>query len=69
MATHSSKQTIFSFTQIEGITLDASEEVDEVVRGTSGIGVDRIGEVSNSFSEGQAAGVYGTDFTEGLWQG
>ena len=30
MAIHSSGQTIFNLTHIEGITLDAGEEVDEV---------------------------------------
>ena len=47
MAIHSSGQTVFSFPYIEGITLGAGEEVDEVVGGASGIGVDRIGEVGN----------------------
>ena len=37
MAIHSSGQTIFSFTHIEGITLGAGEEVDEVVGGASGM--------------------------------
>ena len=30
--------------------------------------VDRIGEVGDWASEGQAAGVYGAGFTAGLWQ-
>ena len=34
---HSSKQAIFSFTHIEGITLVAGEEVDEIAGGASGI--------------------------------
>ena len=59
MAIHSSGQAIFSLTLIEGITLGAGEEVDEVARGAGGMGVDRIGEVSNRASEGQAARVYG----------
>ena len=37
---------------IEGITLGAAEEVDEVAGGANDMDVDRIGEV------GQAAGVY-----------
>ena len=39
--------------------LGASEEVDDVAGGASGMGVDGIGEVGNR------AGVYGTGFTEG----
>ena len=50
-------QTVFSLTQIEGITLGAGEEVDEVVGRASGVGVDRLGEVDDWASEGQAAGV------------
>ena len=63
MAIHSSRQIIFSFTHIEGITLGAGEEVDEVAGGAGGMGVDRIGEVGNRASQGQAAGVYGAGFT------
>ena len=47
----------FSVAHIEGITLGAGEEVDEVAGGASGMGVDRIGEVGDQASEGQAAGV------------
>ena len=36
------------------------EEIDEVVVGASGMGVDRISEVG-----GQATGVYGVGFTAG----
>ena len=61
VAIYSSGQTIFSFTHIEDITLGTGEEVDEVAGGASAMDVDRIGEDS----EGQAAGVYGTDFTVG----
>ena len=57
VAIHSSGQTIFSLTHIEGITLGAGEEVDEVAGGASGMGMDGIGEVGNRASEGQAAGV------------
>ena len=45
--------------------LGASEEVVEVSGGASGMGVDRIGEVGDWASEGQAAGVYGAGFTAG----
>ena len=37
MAIHSSGQTIFSLSHIEGITLGACEEVDKVAGGASGI--------------------------------
>ena len=47
MAIQSSGQTIFSLFHIEGITLCAGEEIDEVAGGASGIGVDRIGEVGD----------------------
>ena len=40
MTIHSSGLNIFSFNYIEGITLVAGKEVDEVVRGASGMGVD-----------------------------
>ena len=36
MAIHSSGQIVFSFPHIEGITLGAGEEVDEVAGGASG---------------------------------
>ena len=48
---------------MEGITLGAGEEVDEVAGGAGGVGVDKIGEVGDRASEGQAAEVYGTSFT------
>ena len=41
MAIHSSGQTVFSFSHIDGITLGAGEEVDEVAGGASGMGVDK----------------------------
>ena len=69
MAIHSSGQTAFSLTHIEGIALGADEEVDEVARGANGMGVDRIGEVGDWASEGQAAGVYGAGFTAGSLAG
>ena len=53
----------FSFSHIEGNTLGAGEELDEVAGGSSGMGVDRIGEVGDRASEGQAVGVYGAGFT------
>ena len=58
-------QTISSLAHIEGITLGAGEEVDEVAGEASGMGVDGIGEVGDRASEGQAAGVFGADFTAG----
>jgi hypothetical protein len=42
MPIHSSGQTIFSLIHIEGITLGAGEEVDEVAGGASGMGADRM---------------------------
>ena len=50
LAIHSNGQTIFSFTHIEGITLDAGEEVDEVAGGASSLGVDRV---ADTFANGQ----------------
>ena len=63
MTIHSSGQTIFSFTHIESITQDASEEVDEADGGASGM--DRIDEVDGWASEEQAAGGIRK---RGLWQ-
>ena len=65
MPIHSSEQTISSLAHIEGITLGAGEEVDEVAGGGSGMGVDGMGEVGDWASEGQAAGVYGAGFMAG----
>ena len=65
MAIHSSGQTIFSLAHLEGITVGAGEEVDEVAGGASGMGVDRIGEVGDWASEGQTAGVYGAGLKVG----
>ena len=67
LAIHSSGQTISSLAHIEGITLGAGEEVDEVAGGAGG--VDGIGEVGDRASEGQAAGVYGAGFTAGSMAG
>ena len=64
MAIHSSGQAIFSLAYIEGITLGAAEEVDEVAGGAGGMGLDRIGEGDRA-SKGQVAGVYGAGFTVG----
>jgi hypothetical protein len=47
VAIYSSGQTIFSLAYIEGITLGAGEEVDEVAGGASGMGVDGIGEIGD----------------------
>ena len=55
VAIHSSGQTIFRLADVEGITLGAGEEVDEVAGGESGMGVDGMGEVGDRASEGQAA--------------
>ena len=63
MAIHSSGQTIFSLAHVEGITLGAGGEVDEIAGGESGMGVDVIVEVGGRAREGQAAGVYGAGFT------
>ena len=65
MNIHSSAQTIFSFTHIEGITLGAGEEVDDVGEGATGMSEDRVGEVGSSASEREAVGVYETGFTVG----
>ena len=43
MTIYSSGQTVFGFSQIEGITLSAGKEVDEVAGGASAMGVDGIG--------------------------
>ena len=65
MVIHSNGQNVFSLPRIEGITLYAGEEVDEVAGGACGMGVDGISEVGDRASEGQAAGVYGAGFTAG----
>ena len=41
MPIHSSGQTVFSLSHIEGITLSAGEEVDEVAGGAGGMGVEK----------------------------
>jgi hypothetical protein len=43
VAIHSSVQTVLSLSCIEGITLGAGEDVDDVAGGASGLGMDRIG--------------------------
>ena len=65
MTIHSSGQIVFGFSQIEGVTLGTGEDIDEVARGATGMGMDRIGEVGDRTSEGQAAAVNGTEFTVG----
>ena len=40
MPIHSSRQTVFSISYIEGIILGIGEEVDEVAGGANGMGVD-----------------------------
>ena len=42
MVIHSSRQIIFSLTHIEGITLSAGEEADEVAGGAGGMGQVRL---------------------------
>jgi hypothetical protein len=42
----------FGFSCIKGITLGAGEEVDEVAKEASGMGVDRIDEVGDRACEG-----------------
>ena len=68
MAIHASGQTIFSLAHIEGITLGAGEEVDEVAGGASGMGVDRIGEVGDQASE-KLLGCMGQVLQQDFWQG
>ena len=62
MAIHSSGHASFSLAHIEKITLGAGEEVDAVAGGAGSMGVDRIGEIGDWASEGQAAGVYFSTF-------
>ena len=69
MPIHSSGQTVFHLPRIEGITLGTGEEVDELAGGAGGMGVDRIGEIGDRASEGQAARVYGAGFTAGSLAG
>ena len=61
MVIHSSGQTVFSFSHIEGIRLDACEKVDEVAGGASGMEVDRIGELVTWLKK--SVGVYGAGLT------
>ena len=49
--------------------MGATEEADRVAGGASSMGVDRIGEVGDRASEGQAAGVCGAGFTAGSMAG
>ena len=56
-----SGQIVFSLSHIEGIKLGAGE----FAGGDSDMGLDRIGEIGDRASEGQAAGVYGAGFTAG----
>ena len=52
MVIHSSGQTVFSLSHIEGITLGVGEKVHEGAGGASVMGVDRIGKFGNRASEG-----------------
>ena len=65
MAIHSSGQTVFSLTHIEGITVDADEVVDEVGWSSKwhGCGWDRW--VGDRASEGEVAGKHEAYFTAG----
>ena len=56
---------MFSLAHVEGITLGAGEEVDEVTGGAASMGVDGIGEVGDRAVERQATGVYRAGFTVG----
>ena len=49
---HSSGQTICNFSHMEGITLAAGEEINKVAKRASGMGMDGIGEVGDTTSEG-----------------
>ena len=51
MDIHSNGQSIFILAHIEGITLDADEDVDEVTGEASGMIVNRIGVVGNRACE------------------
>ena len=48
--------TISSLAHIEGITLSAGEEVDEVTGGASGMGVEKIDEVGNQLVKDRLLG-------------
>jgi hypothetical protein len=69
VAIHSSGQNIFDFAHIEGITLVAGEEVDEVARGAIGMGLDRFGEVGDRTSEHRLLRRMEQVLHCGLWQG
>jgi hypothetical protein len=56
---YSTGETDSGFSHIEGITLDAGDEEDEVAGGLSGMSVDRIFEICDRANEGQAASVSG----------
>ena len=62
MVIHSSGQTIFSLDNIEGITLGAGKEVNEVARGGNGIGVTEL-------VKDRLLGCMGQVLQQGLWQG
>ena len=66
---HSSGLTIFSFTHIEGITLGASEEVDEFAGGGSDMSVDGIGKVDEGLVKDRLLGCMRQVLQQGLWQG
>ena len=45
---HFSRQAVFSFLHIEGITLGSGKEIDEVARGANSMGIDGIGDVNRT---------------------
>ena len=57
VTTHRSGQTIPVLFHIKGTILGADEKIQEVAVRASGMGLDRIGEVSDRASEVGAAGM------------
>lgn len=55
------------FTHIEGIVLEAGEEVNDVARGTNSIGMYRMDKPCDMANNGQAVGMFGTSFTARLF--
>ena len=55
MAILSGGQSILNFSHIEGITLGVSEEVEDLARGASGMGVNRNYPIHNVENIGLAA--------------
>ena len=59
MTVHSSGQTIFSFSYIERIILDASEEIDQIAGGANGMDVDRRNEIGDMLVKDKLLGCMG----------